>query len=40
MMDVVMWWLKVFLIWAGVSLILTPFIGRFVGGRSRDRDPG
>jgi hypothetical protein len=33
-----MWWVKAFFIWAVASLILSPFIGRFVGGRRKDRD--
>jgi hypothetical protein len=33
-----MWWLKALVIWALASVLLTPLIGRFVGGRRRNRD--
>jgi hypothetical protein len=34
-----MWWLKALLSWTVLSLVVSAFIGRFVGGRDRDPDP-
>jgi hypothetical protein len=33
-----MWWLKALAIWGLFSLVVSVLIGRFVGGRHRERD--
>jgi hypothetical protein len=37
-MEARMWWVKALFIWALASLLVSPLIGRFVGGRRKNRD--